>query len=152
MSLRHLHTLVRFLLGAYLLFMGLSKAMDPVNFLKLLREYHLLASPFPLNVVAAWLPWVEVVCGLFLLVPVALRGTALVVAGMFLFFSSVILLRALELQSAQEISFCAVYFDCGCGVGVVNACRKIGENTLWFLLALWLMCSSHSSRKLFPWR
>jgi len=152
MSLRHFHTLVRFLLGAYLLFMGLSKAMDPVNFLKLLREYHLLASPFPLNAVAAWLPWVEVVCGLFLLAPVALRGTALVVAGMFLFFSTVILLRALELQSAHEISFCAVHFDCGCGAGVVNVCRKLTENALWFLLALWLLCSSHSSRKLFPWR
>ena len=144
MNLRLAHHIARYLLGAYLIYMGLSKAADPVTFLKLLREYQVLASPWPLNAVAAWLPWFEVVCGLLLLANVALRGTALIVAGMFLFFSTAILLRALELQSALQISFCAVSFDCGCGAGVVNVCRKLTENTAWFLVSLWLLFSRHS--------
>lgn len=152
MYLRHAHTLVRFLLGGFLIYMGLSKAGDPVNFLKLLREYDMLASPVPLNAVAALLPWFEIVCGLLLIANIALRGTTFLVAGMFLFFSTVILLRALELQSALQISFCAVSFDCGCGAGVVNVCRKLAENTAWFLLALWLLFSRHSSSKMLPWR
>jgi putative oxidoreductase len=150
MNVRLAHHIARYLLGAYLIYMGAVKAMDPVTFLKLLREYHLLASPFPLNAVAACLPWLEICCGLFFMLNAAVRGTVLIVAGMFLFFSTAILLRALELQSALQISFCAVSFDCGCGAGVVNVCRKLTENAVWFVLALWLLFSRHSSRKTLP--
>jgi len=151
MNVRLAHHIARFLLGAMLLYMGLSKAGDPVNFLKLLREYGMLASPQPLNLVAAWLPWWEMVCGLLLMANIALRGTALIVAGMFLFFCVAILLRALEIQSAMGIAFCAVRFDCGCGAGEVNVCRKLLENSAWFAISCWLLLSRHSARKLFPW-
>lgn len=145
MPLRQIHLIARLLLGAYLVYMGLSKAGDPVNFLKLLRAYDMLASPWPLNAVAAWLPWFEAICGLFLISNIALRGTASIVASLFLFFSIAILLRALELQSALQIPFCAVNFDCGCGAGEIFVCTKLTENTAWFLLALWLLVSRHSS-------
>jgi uncharacterized membrane protein YphA (DoxX/SURF4 family) len=144
------HVLVRILLGAMLVYMGLSKAGDPVNFLKLLREYGMLASPVPLNAVAAWLPWFEVVCGVLLIGNIALRGTAMIVVGMFLFFCVAILLRAQEIQSQMNIAFCAVHFDCGCGAGEVNVCRKLLENSLWVVASCWLIISRHSPRKLLP--
>jgi uncharacterized membrane protein YphA (DoxX/SURF4 family) len=150
MITRHFHFIARLLLGAYLVSMGLSKAGDPVIFLKLLRAYDMLASPWPLNAVAAWLPWFEVICGLFLISNIALRGTASLVAGLFLFFSIAILLRALELQTALRIPFCTVNFDCGCGAGEVYVCRKLAENTAWFLLSLWLVISRHGSRQFLP--
>ena len=152
MHLRHAHTLARCLLGAYLIYMGFTKAADPVTFLKLLREYQFLASPFPLNAVAALLPWFEIICGFVLVLNIALRGTALIVAGMFLFFSTAILLRALALQSTLQIRFCAVNFDCGCGAGEVYVCRKLTENAAWLALSCWLLFSRHSPRKIFPWR
>lgn len=135
-----------------LVYMGLSKAGDPVNFLKLLREYGMLSSPVPLNAVGALLPWFEIVCGMLMMGHIALRGTAMIVAGMFLFFCVAILLRALEIQNAMHIAFCAVRFDCGCGAGEVNVCRKLLENSFWMTISCWLMLSRHSARKLIPWK
>ena len=38
---------------------GLEKGLHPVDFLKLVREYHLLHQPLLLNSVAVSLPWFE---------------------------------------------------------------------------------------------
>lgn len=149
---RVIHHVGRHLLGAYLIYMGAVKALDPVDFLKLLREYQFLASPWPLNAVAALLPWLEIACGLFLSLNAAVRGAALIVALMFLAFSAAILHRAMALQAELSLPFCAVNFDCGCGAGEVFVCAKLMENAAWTVLALWLFLSRHAPRKIFPWR
>ena len=69
------------------LYMGMSKAVDPVNFLKLLRQYDLTQSSLVLNSLASALPWFEVFCGLLLLAGVAVRGTALTLLLMLLPFT-----------------------------------------------------------------
>jgi uncharacterized membrane protein YphA (DoxX/SURF4 family) len=131
--------LARWLLGAVFLYMGLSKALHPVDFLKLLRQYDLTESSLLLNSMAAALPWFEVFCGLLLLAGIAVRGTALTLLLMLLPFTALILHRALLLQSVLAISFCAVKFDCGCGNGAEFICRKLLENFLLILLAAWLL-------------
>ena len=148
---RYLVITARCLLGAYLIYMGIAKAIAPVDFLKLLREYQLLASPVPLNAVAALLPWLEIFCGALLLLGIAVRGTSLLVAMMFLTFSLAILIRALELQSTLKVAFCSIRFDCGCGAGEVFVCAKLPENIAWLALATWLTLSRHGSWKIFPW-
>ena len=97
--------LARWLLGAVFLYMGLSKALDPVDFLKLLRQYDLTQSFLLLNSMAAALPWFEVFCGLLLLAGVAVRGTALTLIAMLVPFTGLVLHRALLLQSALAIPF-----------------------------------------------
>jgi len=131
--------LARWLLGAVFLYMGLSKALHPVDFLKLLRQYDLTQSSLLLNSVAAALPWFEVFCGLLLLAGIAVRGTALTLLVMLVPFTLLMLHRALEIQSALAISFCAVKFDCGCGGGAEFICRKLLENFLLLLLSAWLL-------------
>lgn len=131
--------LARWLLAAVFLFMGLNKALDPVAFLKLLRQYDLTHSSLLLNSIAAALPWFEVFCGLLLLAGVAVRGTALTLLVMLVPFTGVVLHRALLLQTALNIPFCAVKFDCGCGTGEEFICRKLLENFLLLLLAAWLL-------------
>ena len=131
--------LARWLLAAVFLYMGLSKALHPVDFLKLLRQYDLVQSPLLLNSMAAALPWFEVFCGLLLLAGVAVRGTALTLVVMLVPFTGLVLHRALLLQSALAIPFCAVKFDCGCGTGAEFICRKLLENVLLMLLSGWLL-------------
>jgi uncharacterized membrane protein YphA (DoxX/SURF4 family) len=131
--------LARFGLGAMFVWVGLEKAMDPVAFLKLLRQYDLTQTPLLLNSIAALLPWFEVFCGLLLLLGVAVRGTALTMLLLLVPFTALVLRRALFLHSALEIPFCAVKFDCGCGGGEVFICRKLAENVLLMLLAGWLL-------------
>jgi uncharacterized membrane protein YphA (DoxX/SURF4 family) len=131
--------LARWLLGAVFLYMGLSKALHPVDFLKLLRQYDLVQSSLLLNSLAATLPWFEVFCGLLLLAGVAVRGTALALLFMLAPFTVLVLHRALLLQSALAIPFCAVKFDCGCGNGTEFICRKLLQNFLLILLSGWLL-------------
>jgi uncharacterized membrane protein YphA (DoxX/SURF4 family) len=131
--------LARWLLGAVFLYMGLNKTLNPVDFLKLLRQYDLTQNSLLLNSVAAALPWFEVFCGLLLLAGIAVRGTALTLTVMLVPFTLLVLHRALLLQAALNIPFCAVKFDCGCGTGEEFICRKLLENFLLILLAAWLL-------------
>ena len=130
--------LARLLLGAVFVAMGWAKVSDPVAFLKLVREYQMVpaTSPWMLNGIAAVLPWFEIVCGVLLLLGLWRRGAALVVAVMLVGFSYVIWSRARGIAAADDLAFCAVAFDCGCGGGVVNICRKLAENAGLLLLAL----------------
>ena len=120
----------RLLIGALFIYMGYIKAREPVEFLKLLRQYDLTATPWLLNSIAAALPWFEIVCGALLISGVAVRGTALLLIFMLVPFTGIVIERAMDMQSALNIAFCAVKFDCGCGTGEVFICRKIFENAL----------------------
>jgi len=131
--------LLRWLLGAAFLYAGLSKALHPVDFLKLLRQYDLVHSSLLLNSIAAALPWFEIFCGALLLAGVAVRGTAVTLMVMLVPFTMLVFHRALAIQSALDIPFCAVKFDCGCGTGVVFICHKLLENFLLLLLSAWLL-------------
>jgi uncharacterized membrane protein YphA (DoxX/SURF4 family) len=131
--------LARWLLGAAFLYLGLDKALHPIEFLKLMRQYDLTQDALLLNSITAALPWFEAFCGLLLLAGVAVRGTALTLAVMLVPFTLLVLHRALLLQAAQHIPFCAVKFDCGCGTGEEFVCRKLLENFVLFVLSVWLL-------------
>jgi uncharacterized membrane protein YphA (DoxX/SURF4 family) len=129
----------RWALGAIFIYTGLQKALDPVTFLKLVRQYDLVRTPFLLNSIAAALPWFEVACGFLLLAGIAVRGAALTLVGVLIPFTAVVWHRALVLEAAGGIPFCAVKFDCGCGTGEVFICGKLVENFVLILLSLWLL-------------
>jgi uncharacterized membrane protein YphA (DoxX/SURF4 family) len=125
-----LAVLARWFLGGMFLYLGLSKALHPVEFLKLVRQYDLLHPHLLLNFVASTLPWFEIFCGLLLLLGVAVRGAAMMLVGMLVPFTWAVLSRALDLHAAGTLPFCAIKFNCGCGAGEVLICRKLAENVL----------------------
>ena len=131
-------TAARLLVGGLFIYMGLNKALHPVDFLKLTRDYDLVANHLLLNSIAAALPWFEIFCGLLLVAGVAVRGTAVLLVMMLIPFTLMVLKRALQISEIEQIAFCAVKFDCGCGTGEVYICRKLLENSLLILLSLWL--------------
>ena len=135
--------LARWGLGALFIYMGLNKALHPVDFLKLVRQYELVDAPLWLNLIAAGLPWFEVYCAVLLLLGVAVRGTAVMLAAMLIPFTLVVLRRALTIYGGGDIAFCAIKFDCGCGGGEVFICKKIVENMLLTACAIWLAFRSH---------
>ena len=131
--------IARWILGLVFVYMGGRKILDPVEFLKLVKEYELGLGPPWLNIIAATLPWFELFCGLLLLAGVALRGVALNLLLMLIPFSIIILRRALEISRTKGTSFFAVMFDCGCGAGQVVIWQKLIENCALILLAAWLL-------------
>ena len=126
----------RAILGAAFIYLGVMKALDPVGFLKLVRQFDLLPQPFALNVVAALLPWFEIFCGSLLLAGIRPRATALVSLVLLTAFTSLVALRALTIFRGGALPFCGIRFDCGCGAGEVLICTKLAENAALCLLAL----------------
>ncbi|HEX5011638.1 MAG TPA: DoxX family protein [Planctomycetota bacterium] len=139
--------LARLVVGGAFISLGALKLRDPVAFLKALREYDMfpVAHPWLMNATAAALPGAEITCGLLLLAGVAVRGTALFLLAMLLVFTTAIAARASAVAHEKSLALCAVAFDCGCGAGVQNACRKLAENTGLILLCL-LALASRSRR------
>src|SRR6058998_294072 len=130
----------RWILGSVFVYMGLTKALHPVDFLKILRQYEMVESHVLLNLIAAALPWFEVLCGVLLLSGVAVRGSAFMSLAMLVPFTWIVLNRALGIHEAKAIPFCAIRFDCGCGAGEVVICHKLLENSLLMLLSGLLVC------------
>ena len=135
---------VRLVVGGVFLWLGAHKILsDPQDFLKAVSQYQLLcASPW-FNLLVVILPWVEVVAGLALLLGVFLRGAALVSIAMLVVFTTAVFLRALGEHEAQDIAFCAIEFDCGCGQGIVNICSKLWQNGTLVLLGIPILFSSN---------
>lgn len=134
----------RWLAGAFFLYAGMNKAWQPVDFLKLVRQYDMVATPLLLNVIASSLPWFEAFCGLLLLSGVAVRGSALILALMLAPFTLIVFKHALAIQGALGVAFCAVKFDCGCGTGEVYICHKLAENGILMLLLIGLAAGNGS--------
>ena len=134
-----LAVLARGLLGAAFIYMGLNKTLHPVEFLKLMRQYDMLDHSLLLNLVAATLPWLEIFCGLLVVLGIAIRGAAVVLLAMLVPFTVLVLQRALALHEAGGVPFCAIKFDCGCGTGEVLICRKLMENSLLMALSAGLI-------------
>jgi uncharacterized membrane protein YphA (DoxX/SURF4 family) len=137
----------RLVLAVLFLKMGLAKMLDPIDFLKLVREYHMLPDtpPYFLNLMAVVLPSLEVVCAIVLLAGISVRGAALTLVGMLVVFTTAVLLRSLAIHAQGGIAYCAIKFDCGCGAGEVYICRKLLENAGLVLLSL-LAVASRSRR------
>jgi uncharacterized membrane protein YphA (DoxX/SURF4 family) len=135
----------RLFLGGLFIYMGLSKALHPVEFLKLVREYELTQNATLLNLIAATLPWFEIFTGLLLVSGIGVRGAGLLSAGMLIPFTLAVAQRAAAIHEANGTPFCGIRFDCGCGAGEVLICRKLAENIGLIILAL-LICFVRSPR------
>ncbi len=137
--------LARLGVGGIFAYLAVMKLRDPFEFLKAIHTYHIFDwMPYwAFNMVAIGLPCVELTCAVLLLLGIGVRGAALLVNAMLLFFTPMLALRALELlHSGQFAVFCAVKFDCGCGTGVVFICPKLVENVALQIGALWALFSA----------
>lgn len=131
---------------------GLIELSDPVNFLKVIHEYDMVpeSQPLALNTLAAVLPWFEAFCGLLLILGVGIRGASLGLLVMLVGFTGLVTWRAIGIQNAENIPFCSVKFDCGCGAGEVYICHKIAENATLCGLALIALVSRKRRLCLLP--
>lgn len=135
--------LTRLLLGGMFIYMGVSKLGHPIEFLKLIRMYHMLPEtpPYFLNGTAIVLPWLEILCGALVILGFGLRGAALQMFVMLSVFTTVILWRTLAIRGQTGQPFTEIAFDCGCGGGVVIIWKKLLENVGLWGLAVYAMLS-----------
>ncbi len=135
-TLQDIAPVARIFLGMVFVYTGLMKAFAPVEFLKMVREYHLTENFSVLNLIAGTLPWFEVFTGLILVLGIGARGAGLLALGMLIPFTVAVAQRAAAIHAANGTAFCGIRFNCGCGTGEVLICRKLVENSGLVLLAM----------------
>jgi uncharacterized membrane protein YphA (DoxX/SURF4 family) len=147
--------LARLAVGGMFAYLAVMKLRDPIMFLKLTKQYGVLPldPPLYLNLTAAVVPWLELLCAVALILGLARRGAALILAGLLLFFTPMLALHArdLLLHSGKFATFCAVKFDCGCGTGETFICPKLAENIALLVGALVALFSASQRYCLSTW-
>ena len=85
---------VALIIGGIFIYAGLIKAMDPVAFAHDIDNYKIL--PWSLAVrLAFYLPWLEMLCGLALILHFFYRGGLLILSGLtFVFIAASVISRA----------------------------------------------------------
>lgn len=97
------HRLIRIVIGALFVFAGATKAYDPAAFASEIQRYQLVPWMFG-ALLAAYLPWLEITSGSFLMLGRFERGALLLITVLLLAFTI-----ALASAIARGLSI-----DCGC--------------------------------------
>ncbi len=131
----------RLFLGAMFMYASLDKINDPETFSGDIRAYQIV--PFGLeNSVAIILPWLELLIGIGLVIGVMVDGSALISMGLLVVF--IIAISSAILRGYN--------IDCGCGLkeGEVVGTQKLLENTIFFLMGLFIINRPSTLYEIFP--
>jgi uncharacterized membrane protein YphA (DoxX/SURF4 family) len=120
----------RLILGAIFLYASIDKIAHPDRFALAVYNYQLLPEA-AVNLLALWLPWLELVSGVLLIVGIWIRGSLAVLTGLILVF-----LGALGFNLARGL-------DISCGCFSTEAVHPLTiltllRDSLFLLLALYL--------------
>lgn len=126
----YLALLLRLYIGSIFIYASLSKITDPAIFAENIAAYRIMPY-WGINLVAVILPWMELICGFFLIIGMRTRATALVLAGLLFVFTLFVIINIFR---GSPIS-------CGCfdNVGEPIGWAKVAQNTGWFIMTLMII-------------
>jgi putative oxidoreductase len=95
--------ILAFLIGALFIYAGITKILDPVGFARDIDNYKML--PWPAAVALGfYLPWLEILCGIALIVRRLYQGSLVILTG-----STVLFIVASIIAKARGLDI-----SCGC--------------------------------------
>lgn len=107
----------RVILGVVFIYASLEKIQHPGEFAQAIYNYRMVPNVV-INVMAIVLPWLELICGILIIVGVFVRGSALLIGAMLAVF---IIALSSALMRGLDIS---------CGCFTLEGGRSIAANTL----------------------
>ncbi len=134
-----LTVLFRFVVGAIFIYASFYKIIEPATFAKGIWFYHLLPGNM-INLLAVFLPWVELVCGVALIVGFQYKGAVTLVNLMMFMF-----MIALATAVYRGISI-----DCGCFKAAAATNSSALDSLLWDfgILAMTIQLCFSKSKKM----
>jgi putative oxidoreductase len=109
----------RILIGGLFIYASVYKILEPAAFASSIRNYMILPAEWS-NIVAITLPWIEIAAGIFLILGIQIRPSALITSGMLaVFLSAVIYAYSIGLN-----------IDCGCFKAAADSSSKISILTI----------------------
>ena len=121
----YLTLISRLVIGGMFVYAAIYKVIDPAAFAKSIWYYHLVPGKW-INLMAIVLPWLEVVCGVAVIVGFWHRGAALWTNIMLVAF-----IAALASTIVRGISI-----DCGCFRAAQSATHSAWNSLLFDVVAL----------------
>jgi len=122
---------LRMCVGSFFLYASMSKIPYPAQFAEATANYRLV--PYCcLNVGAVIVPWVEFVCGLFLIIGFLSRASAVLIGFMLILFNIMVLINM----------YWGAPITCGCydTVGEPIGWKKITENVFLLIFTIQIYC------------
>jgi len=116
----YLTILFRFAVGIIFIYAAFYKIIEPATFAKGIWFYHLVPGNL-INLMAVFLPWVELVCGIALIVGFQYRGAVRLVNLMMIMFM-------IALASAV---YRGISIDCGCFKAAQATDSSAMNSLLW---------------------
>jgi uncharacterized membrane protein YphA (DoxX/SURF4 family) len=109
---------IRIVLGVVFIWASIDKISDPGLFAESIYNYRMVPHSL-LNIMALVMPWLELVCGVLIIVGVYLRGSAFMIGFMLLVF--IIAISAALLRG----------LDISCGCFSQTGGHKVAVDLLW---------------------
>jgi len=123
-----------FILGGVFVFAGIEKISDTTAFAGSIYNYKIFPDIF-INLFAVVIPWIELVCGIFLVFKVYPRECSFIMSSLLVFFIILVIISIIR----------GLNIECGC-FGTAGGSRvgwaKVLENTALFLLGLHIISYS----------
>jgi putative oxidoreductase len=118
----------RLLIGGIFIYASIYKIFDPATFAVAVRNYLIIPASWS-NTVALTLPWVEIVAGVFLILGIQVKPSALLTTGMLgVFLGAIIYAFSIGLD-----------IDCGCFGSAATSGGRIGVTHIARDAALFLI-------------
>ena len=123
----YLSLVIRFYVGILFIYASMNKIPFPAEFAEALGSYRILPY-WSVNFVAIALPWVEVICGLFLVIGLRTRAVSCIIGTLLIVFS---IGMGINLIRGASIS-------CGCfgNAGDQISWWDIPRDLFWLLLTV----------------
>jgi putative oxidoreductase len=123
----YLALLLRVFLGLMFIYASMTKIPYPAEFGKNVEAYRLFPY-WSVGVIAVSIPWLEMICGLFLIIGLATRAAAALIAALFAVFTIMLTVNVLR---GSPIT-CGCFDSVGAQIGWWDVVRDV----LLLLLAL----------------
>jgi uncharacterized membrane protein YphA (DoxX/SURF4 family) len=123
----YLSLILRIYVGWIFIYASLSKIPDPALFAENVANYRIIPY-IGLNLVAIVLPWMELICGFYLIIGLRTKATSAVVGGLLFLFTAFVLINI----------FRGVNMNCGCfdTVGDPIGWKKVIINMSWLAMTI----------------